>query len=247
MYQELQSKGRGGVAGRRPVVAGRAAALAAMAAMAAITMFCAVPPALGDSPKRSVFPTADNIGPPFYARVEFDGVVHTDIVPNDGTWAALVFYRGPDCIPRDFNLRQFFDLPGPTPGGFHPGFLVCAGQLNVRGFEVWRTAPLADVAPKQAQFFANPAVPVWFVRWRELEPVARTGVLTMASIEDAALMPSLRRGVAHAYHEVLHPTGGAVRPSLTIVASGVLEDGTAFRLRHVGNAGGRRTEIRFGE
>ena len=245
MYQELQSKGRGGVAGaagRKPTVAGWAASVVAMAAM---TAFWGVPPALADSPKRSVFPTADNIGPPFYARVEFDGVVHTDVVPNDGTWAALVFYRGPDCIPRDFNLRQFFDLPGPKPGGFHPGFLVCAGQLNVRGFEVWRTAPLADVAPKQAQFFANPAVPVWFVRWRELEPIARTGVLTMDSIEKD--MPSLRRGVAHAYHEVLHPTGGAVRPSLTIVASGVLEDGTAFRLRHVGNAGGRRTEIRFGE
>ena len=203
--------------------------------------------AAADSPKRSEFPKADNIGPPFYARVEFDGVVHTDVVPNDGTWAALIFYRGPDCIPRGFNLRQFFDLPGPTSAGFHPGFLVCAGQLNVRGFEVWRTAPLADVAPKQAQFVANPVVPVWFVRWSELEPVARTGVLTMASIEDETLMPSLRRGVAHAYLEVLHPTGGAKNPSLAIVASGVLEDGSTFRLRHVGNVGGRRTEIRFGE
>ena len=203
-------------------------------------------PALGESPKRSEFPTAENIGPPFYARVEFDGVVHTDVVPNDGTWGAIVFYRGPDCIPRSFNLREFFDIPGPAPGGFHPGFLVCAEQLNVRGFEVWSTAPLADVAPKQAQFYGNPSVPIWFVRWHELEPVARTGVLTMASLEDAALMPSLRRGVAHTYHEVLHPTGGATNPSLFIVASGVLEDGTAFRLHHVGNVGGRRTEIVFG-
>jgi hypothetical protein len=205
--------------------------------------------AVAGSPKRSEFPSAENIGPPFYARVEFDGVVHTDIVPNDGEWAAVVFYRGPDCIPEDFNLRQFFDFPvgDPETGDLvYPGFLVCAGQLNIRGFEVWKTAPYQDFAPMQIRFSANPEVPVWFVKWNEFEPVARNA-LTMRDLQDENLMPSLRKGWATSYSETLHPTDGAVNPGMVIVASGILEDGGSFRLKHVGNVGGRKTTISFGD
>jgi hypothetical protein len=226
--------------------AGRSAAYAGILGLAALGL--ASQAAFAGSPKRSEFPTAENIGPPFYARVEFDGVVHTDVVPNDGEWAAVVFYRGPDCIPETFNLRQFFDLPAFDPvTGFYPGFLVCAEQLNIRGFEVWRTAPLEDPAPMQVRIFANPEVPVWFVKWGELEPVARGGSLTMRDLKDENLLPSLRKGWASSYSETLHPTDGAVSPALMIVASGVLEDGTSFSFKHVGNVGGRKTKISFGD
>lgn len=223
-----------------------AAILAGVLALVALGLITQA--AFAGSPKRSEFPTADNIGPPFYARVEFDGVVHTDIVPNDGDWAAVVFYRGPECIPEDFNLRDFFDFPAFDPlTGFYPGFLVCAEQLNIRGFEVWKTAPFVGPAPMQVRIFANPEVPVWFVKWSELEPVARSGSLTMRDLKDENLMPSLRMGWASSFSETIHPTDGAVNPGLMIVASGVLDDGRSFSLRHVGNVGGRETKISFGD
>jgi hypothetical protein len=221
--------------------------IAGVLAMAALGL--AMQGAFAGSPKRSEFPTAVDPGPPFYARVEFDGVVHTDMVPNDGEWAAVVFYRGPDCIPRDFNLRQFFDFPAADPATgqlVYPGFLVCAAELNVSGFFVWKTGPFQDPAPMHGRMRAGPdGVPVWFVRWSEFEPVARVA-LTMRDLEDENLMPSLVKGWASSFSETLHPTDGAVNPAMMIVASGILEDGRSFSLDHVGNVAGRKTRISFG-
>src|SRR4030095_7892709 len=49
--------------------------------------------------------------PVFYARInggEFTGgqedIYHTE------EWAAIVFYRQPDCVPSGFNLLTFFDF-----------------------------------------------------------------------------------------------------------------------------------------
>ena len=55
---------------------------------------------------------------PFYARLVRGEIYHTD------DWAAIVFYRPPTCIPANFNLLDFFDIPGafecnpPTTDGF---------------------------------------------------------------------------------------------------------------------------------
>jgi hypothetical protein len=44
-------------------------------------------------------------GVPAYARIEAGRVI------QDGAWAAIVFYRLPECVPQDFNLLRFFDPP----------------------------------------------------------------------------------------------------------------------------------------
>ena len=56
---------------------------------------------------RTDWPSAEDPGPPFYARI--DDVAH--FVFHDGEWAAILFYRDPSCIPANFNLLQFFDPP----------------------------------------------------------------------------------------------------------------------------------------
>jgi hypothetical protein len=60
--------------------------------------------------------SAGDPGLPYYARIEGSA----PYVLHDGAYAAIVFYRGPEGIPEDFNLLAFFDLPtGPeSPGAF---------------------------------------------------------------------------------------------------------------------------------
>ena len=54
------------------------------------------------------WPSAADPGLPFYARVE----LLPPYVFNDGEWAAIIFYREPACVPENFNLIGFFDVPG---------------------------------------------------------------------------------------------------------------------------------------
>ncbi len=63
-------------------------------------------------------------GVPAYARVEPGGAFHAD------EWAVMPFYRLPTCVPEDFNLMAFFDVP--TAFG-------C--PLTVSGHEVWDNGP----------------------------------------------------------------------------------------------------------
>jgi len=155
-------------------------------------------------------------GVPGYARVEtVDGHV---LVPNDGTWAAVVFFRQPSCVPEDFNLLDFFDVPR-----------VFGCELAVEGFEIWRNGPLAgDLAPIQAVSFGLGAVPVWFVRSDELEDNVGDGVLTIGELEECV---SLQQGLASYFKETLHPSGGARQSKVEITARGALPDGGAFFLQ----------------
>ena len=147
-------------------------------------------------------------GGPFYARFE-SYLIHTD-----GEWAAIAFYRSPECVPDDFNLLNFFD----------PAALGCPSF--VAGFEIWKNGPWAgDESPIQSELKLRSPMPIWFVSWTELQTAIAGDVLT---IEDLAAMRSLLVGTATSFTETLHPSQAAQQTKTTIVASGFLEDGRSF-------------------
>lgn len=165
------------------------------------------------------WPTAEDPGMPFYARVE----LLPPFVFNDGEWAAVVFYRDPGCVPTDFNLISVFDVPGA---------FTC--PHTVRGTSLWNGAPFAG-APRHINIEGNGAVPVWFVPWEAVRARAKAdGVLTVA---DLSAIDGLLVGHADRYTETLHPHpdpalggGGHPNPKMIIDATGQLGDGRDFKL-----------------
>jgi len=147
---------------------------------------------------------------PFYARIERYEVFHTD------EWAAIVFYRPPSCIPDDFNLLDFFDIPA----------VFDCQPATTYGFEVWKNGPPPiDVAPIQSVLHGRGAVPVWFVSWSELETALGDDMLTITELE---AMTSLVEGSATYFHETLHPSESTKNSMINYVASGSLEGGGSF-------------------
>ncbi len=122
---------------------------------------------------------------PYYARPLFGE-----------EWSVIVFYRPPSCVPRDFDLFTFFDVPRvfdcdpPTTDGF---------TVSEDG------API----PIHLKLRGLGAVPIWFVRTAELAAVAADNAIT---IEELAALPSLMVGTASFYQEVLHPLVRPDRP-----------------------------------
>src|SRR5829696_5722448 len=161
----------------------------------AITTFAAV---------RTTFPPPNA---PFYAELgPGPNAIH------DGTWAAIPFYTQPSCVPSDFNLLNFFDIPR-----------AFGCPLTVEGFSVWKNGPPpVDAAPIQNILRGTGAVHIWFVRWTELQAGMADGVLTMPEL---SAMPSLRKGIATVYHETLHPQQAPKRHLDVISAQGNLTDG----------------------
>jgi hypothetical protein len=150
-------------------------------------------------------------GGPFYARIEFGLVHHTD------EWAAIAFYRDPACVPATFNLLRFFDPNVPRALG-------CT--LTVEGFDVWKNGPPpVDMGPIQSKLTGLGAVPIWFVSWPELQAALADGKLTRSEL---LAMSSLQQGTATYFKETLHPDGGAQQSALEIVALGTLPDGRTF-------------------
>ena len=152
---------------------------------------------------RLTFP-GESPGIPAYARIG-EEAIHTD------EWAAIPFYRDPSCVPLDFNLMRSFDVPRA---------FRC--PLTVEGFEVWETGPGVDAAPMLSVSRAGEGMPVWFVKWPELEAAMGDGVLTIGEL---AGMESLIVGTTDSYQEVLRPGD-----SITIQATGSLSDGRRFHL-----------------
>lgn len=165
---------------------------------------------------------------PFYARITRSEII------NDGEWAAVVFYRPPTCIPAEFNLLDFFDYPGP--GG--PGAFGC-NPPTTDTVETWQNGPGIDLAPVLAKFRGLGAVPVWLVRWSEMEAAVADDVLTIGEL---ASLPSLQVGWASFYRETLRPSESpAPGPgSIQYTARGELEDGGLFRV-YVSLVGGQGT------
>jgi hypothetical protein len=184
-----------------------------------------------DAAVRLAFP-GESPGPPFYARAGGPWLGEPELAPHTDDWAAIAFYRSPACVPDDFNLLEFFDVPAA---------FSCA--LTVDGFEIWRNGPPPlDPAPMAIQFRGLGAVPVWFVSWEDLQAAAADDMLTLPEL---LAIPSLRMGSASFFREELHPTGGAQNGFLTIRAHGVTVDGQGFVLHTVRNTAGIRTSIEF--
>lgn len=179
---------------------------------------------------RTEIPTEDP-GPPFYARIERQAA-HTEIAPHTDEWAAIVFYRSPECVPPDFNLMDLFHVPQ-----------AFACQLTIDGFEIWRNGPPPiDFAPMMAVFRGTGSVPIWFVSWPQLQAAVADDNLTLTEL---MAMDSLIVGSANQFHETLHPTDGAVNPRLVITARGTLSDGRSFDLQHTGGNNRAQTNISF--
>lgn len=156
---------------------------------------------------------------PFYARVPRNEII------TDGKWVAVVFYRPSSCIPADFNMLDFFDFPDAA--GL--GAFDCQPPTT-DSVEKWQNGPEVDPAPILVKFRGLGAVPVWFVTWSELEAAIADDLLTIGELE---ALPSLRRGSADHYREIVHPWQNVKNGNgdLRIVARGELEDGGRFRLR----------------
>ena len=192
----------------RPRVLTRAAALAALLVAACQTGDVAGP--VVQDPAFSVNRAVAD--PPFYARVELPFTIHTD------EWAAVVFYRPPSCVRQDFNLLDFFDIPGA---------FFC-GPLTVAGWEIRKT-PDPFAAPFQSELHGLGAVPVWLVSWADMAGALADGDLKMAEL---ASLPSLQMGSAHTFSEMLQPIPTRLPSRLVINAEGTLADGRRFRLHY---------------
>ena len=145
---------------------------------------------------------------------------------HDDQWAAFVFIRLPSCVPPDFNLLDAEDFVPAFPGG-PPRVFLC--PLTVDGHAILKSPD--DFIPVQANLKGLGAVPVWFVKLSEVQAIVAGNKLTTVQL---LASPSLRKGLATQYDEVLLP--GEFRPqglgngSIHVVANGSLEDGTRFQL-----------------
>jgi len=192
------------------------------AALGALLVVFAILPAsmaLADNgPVRTTWPSAEDPGPPLYARV---GDPAGPTFYNDGEWAAIVFYRDPGCVPPDFNLLEFF------------AFDSFGCEMTVSGFSLWEVEP--GSAPPKIHKTTGDHVPVWFVPLSTATQAAADGVLTIGELEG---LDGLLVGEARIFNEVLQPiplppelgVGGHENPKLIQNAKGQLDDGRQFTL-----------------
>ncbi len=151
---------------------------------------------------------------PFYARFGENETF------SNGEWAVIIFYRSPECIPADFNLNQFFHFPGDSG----PGAFACTPPTTT-SIEYWATGPETDPAPLVAEMTGRGAVPVWFIALSEVEAALADGVVTIGELAES---PSLLKGEAASYTELLHPGQSNPQSLIQFAAQGTLEDGRSF-------------------
>jgi hypothetical protein len=158
---------------------------------------------------RTTSPSAEDPGVPAYARINST----PPHVFSDGVMVAVAFYRDPDCIPADFNLLTFFDIPA-----------VFGCTVLVEGFSLWEGVPFSQ-APAMTQLRGS-SVPVWFAPAAQVAAAMADGSL---EIGELAALDGLLRGTADRFHETLQPSEGP-RPvsHLVLGAHGELEDGRSF-------------------
>lgn len=181
---------------------------------------------------RTTWPSAEDPGMPFYARIEIGQIVTVD------GWAIIAFYRDPACIPADFNLLTFFDAPAAF-GCPH----------TVAGFNLWHGEAFAG-APKIVQSQGMGAVPFWFVPAGAVLDAVADDVLTIGEL---TALPGRIAGYASHFNEVLHPDalppflggGGHPNPKRIQTAKGTLEDGRRFQFHYTGTGGTVSARLRI--
>lgn len=183
-----------------------------------VAMMLILAAALSGAPAASAdVVTNDGGDVPFYARITSIG--SPPQIFHDESWAVVVFYRPPGCVPRNFDMLTFFDFPSPAG----PGAFGC-NPPTTKGFNVWQNGPGLDPAPTLAVTTGLGAVPVWFVAWPSLEAALADGKLPMGEL---ASLPRLD-GTASAFGQVLRPHGTNDVPMTSFSASGTLADGRPF-------------------
>lgn len=141
---------------------------------------------------------------PFYSRTEPPSSVggfgyHTD------EWAAVVFYRDPSCVPTDFNLFAFVDIPGA---------FGCTSTVD--GFSL-HVEPDGVTPPKVSNLHGT-AVAIWFVPWEAaFQQAVHDESLTIVQLE---AMPGLLKGVATQFREILQSVENHPVPKINISARG---------------------------
>jgi len=145
---------------------------------------------------------------------------------HDDQWAAFVFIRLPSCVPPDFNLLDGGDFVPAFPGG-PPRVFLC--PLTVDGHAILQNP--GDFIPVQAVLKGLGAVPVWFVKLSDLQPILAGNKISTTQL---LACPSLRKGVATQYSEVdlfgMFRPQGAGNGSIEVVANGSLDNGSSFEL-----------------
>lgn len=161
------------------------------------------------------------IPPPPYAPIYLDWYGDDDTV-------AFIFYRPSECVPGDFNLYDFFDIPGA---------FFCV-PLTVDGFAIYEDA--GDLIPSQYKVHGLGELPVWFVSGDDYDAAIDDGDLLFSEVES---MPSLLKGHATFYKENRQVDGVHPNPKVNIVAYGMI-DGTenveAFWLHVFWKLGGNK-------
>ena len=150
-------------------------------------------------------------GPVYYA------LLGRGVIPNDAGWAGIVFVRSPSCVPSTFNLLDRFNPP--TAWG-------C--ELTVEGEQWWHD--LSTPPPFQTHTRGTGAVPVYFVRWSQLQAAIADDLLTIGELQS---LPSLLIGRASFLEHIVHNTHQAANHGHeTLVAHGRLDDGRTFEFRY---------------
>ena len=158
-------------------------------------------------------------GPPYYAFLDRPPLGE---IFRDGDWVAVPFVRDPNCVALKrptFNLLDSADVPAAFD---------CV--LTVNGFAIWKNGPPpTDLVPIQSYYSGLGSVPVWFVRWTELQAAIADDVLTIGELRS---LPSLIVGTASFFEAVEQP--GSFRPQgfgngkIEVIALGMLSDGRRF-------------------
>lgn len=159
---------------------------------------------------------------PFWARM---GAGATLGIPSTDEYGIIYFYvENPDLwVDRDFNLYNFFHLPGPSgPGPFNPSI-----PWAIEG-DLWFEAganPDFDV-PFMSHYKAKEVVTFYIITREQVEHYFfDVGVFTFQDLMDCDPMV----GEAAAFNEVLRPYGpeGLIAPvaGIQTSAKGIIVDG----------------------
>jgi hypothetical protein len=182
---------------------------------------------------------ADIPGPPWYTLV-FSGGAQPPLgyIPNDGTWAAVPFWRETSCVPADFDLLLVLDLqPLDPPNDLRPRAFGC--ELTVNG-RAW-FEPEGGI-PTQERYIGLGAVPIYFVLLSEVQSIAGDSPTDPDSdpdiyIGELAGLPSLNIGHADRFEMVIHNSNQGANPGHEVLdARGVITQGhfagRPFRYHH---------------